>query len=390
MSANVTINVVLPTLTSIAAQQRPDRISPPFNCPHVFPANFWWFHNHGCSTGAVSDTGISFIAHVNADPFISDPTQSGVKYVQAVSAFRKFVSRGVRCWTHRVAESDVTSGWQRDTNDPYGLTSYSDFSGLLTSIGIDTNDSPGHPLTGFTDFNFVDAVYADDRFEMYIVYYSGTDPAHPPIQRPLGKLTWNWGGLVVFDWNGTDAVHHIRSTNPTLLTPTSTFPPQGIVTTDDVPCPGGPPFTDNRIDSSREFVKYHYIDFLGRDPNGDATHQPDLVGWNFWTSGISQCVFDLNCTHAQRVQTGLAFFYSGEFIGTDPDLANPPGSPGFNAPVYNRAFVKYCYLKYMHRNPFDDPNGWDFWTNDLNSTGNYGHMIDAFISSTEYRGRPFS
>jgi len=291
----------------------------------------------------------------------------------------------VKCWTHRVAESDVTSGWQRDTNDPYGITSSDDFSGLLTSLGIDTNDSPGHPLTGFTDFDFVDAAYVDDRFEMYLVYYSGTDAAHPLIQRPLGKLTWNWGGLVVFDWNGTDAVHHIRSTNPTLLTPTSTFPPQGVVTNVDAPCPGGPQFTDNRIDSSREFVKYHYIDFLGRDPNGDSTHPPDLVGWNFWTSGISQCVFDLNCIHAQRVSTGLAFFLSSEFIHSDPVMAIQPGSPGFDPQAYNRQFVYWCYWKYLHKPP-DDP-GWDFWTNVLNSDFNYAHMIDAFQLSADYRDR---
>ncbi|MBA3356642.1 MAG: hypothetical protein H0U18_12050 [Pyrinomonadaceae bacterium] len=53
-------------------------------------------------------------------------------------------------------------------------------------------------------------------------------------------------------------------------------------------------------------------------------------------SQISQCVFDLNCIHARRINTGLAFFYSGEFIQTDPDMASPPGSPGFNPAVYNR------------------------------------------------------
>jgi len=52
------------------------------------------------------------------------------------------------------------------------------------------------------------------------------------------------------------------------------------------------------------FVKYHYLDFLERNPAGDATHPPDLVGWNFWTSGISECVFDLNCIHGKRMPQG--------------------------------------------------------------------------------------
>jgi hypothetical protein len=219
---------------------------------------------------------------------------------------------------------------------------------------------------------------------MYLVYYSGSDPYNPPIQRPLGKYAWNWGGLVVFDWNGSDAVHRERYSNPVLSSPSSTLPLRPPVHHDEVRCPDGSPFTNNPIDSSRVFVKYHYIDFLGRNPAGDATHPADLVGWNYWTSGISQCVFDLNCIHSNRVNTGLAFFYSGEFINSDPEMANPPGTPGFNPAVYNRRFVYWCYRKYLGRDPTGDP-GWDFWTNDLNSSGNYAHAIDAFQSSTEYR-----
>jgi hypothetical protein len=223
---------------------------------------------------------------------------------------------------------------------------------------------------------------------MYVVYFS--DATTPSFQRPLGKLVWNWGGLVVLDWNGSDAIHHLRysaaSPGPRTSTPASSMVTmRGNVHDDnaDVPCPGGPPLTDNHIDSSRVFVKYHYLDFLGRNPAGDTTHPPDLIGWNFWTSQISQCVFDLNCIHAKRVDTGMAFFYSGEFIQTDPGMANPPGSPGFNPAVYNRRFVFWCYKKYLLKEP--DPDGWDFWTNKLNSTGDYGNIIDAFQLCGDYR-----
>jgi hypothetical protein len=214
-------------------------------------------------------------------------------------------------------------------------------------------------------------------------------------------LDWNWGGQVVFDWNwdARNAFHTIRSSlvppghrvgGPTNAPIVETH---GFVEpTVDVPCAGGPPLTNNTIDSSRVFVRWHYIDFLGRKPEGDDMVTPpvpsDLPGWNYWTSNISQCVFDLNCTHAKRISTGLAFFYSAEFSHTDPDLANPPGSPGFNAPVYNRAFVRYCYIKYLGVDPiFDDDGGWDFWTNVLNNDGNYAHMIDAFQVCGDYRDR---
>jgi hypothetical protein len=156
----------------------------------------------------------------------------------------------------------------------------------------------------------------------------------------------------------------------------------------NVPCPGGPPLTQNPIDSSRQFVKYHYEDFLRRNPNGvegDPRQPEDIRGWNYWTANISQCIFDLNCIHAQRINTGLAFFYSSEFVGSDPDMVNPPGSPGFNPPVYNRAFVKHCYIFYLGRDPITDPEGWEFWTRNLNSNGDYYHMIDASQVSGEYR-----
>jgi len=98
-------------------------------------------------------------------------------------------------------------------------------------------------------------------------------------------------------------------------------------------------------------------------------------------------MFDFDCIRTQRINTGLAFFLSAEFVQTDPDLANPPGSPNFSAPVYNRAFVKYCYSFYLRRNAERDPDGWDFWTNNLNSNGDYRHMIDAFQLSSDYRNR---
>jgi len=151
-----------------------------------------------------------------------------------------------------------------------------------------------------------------------------------------------------------------------------------------VPCPGGPSLTSNPIDSSRFFVRQHYLDFLNRD----APDTPTDRGWNYWTSGISQCVFDLNCIHSRRINTGLAFFYSGEFILTDPDMANPPGSQGFNPQVYNRRFVYWCYRKYLNRDPTGEP-GWDFWTNVLNSSGDYANIIDAFQLSADYRSRFF-
>lgn len=371
-----TINVVIPTLQSFTAQQVADRIVPPFECESFNPS---WRYKLGC--GVVP--GIEFSSTIQAQFFISDPAQSGIKYVQAVSEHRKTMEAGnLKCSTIRSDPMNIESGWQLDTMDPYIVEGFPvrRFS-EGNSLTIRTQDYPGQALTFATPLDHVDALEIDDRFEMYVVYFT-FDPANPTIQRTLGKLAWNFGGLVVFDEPG---VHQIRSTRgipgPKIGQATSSMVTMrgNVKDNQRVQCPGAPSFTNNRIDASRIFVRQHYKDFLNREP--------DAAGWNHWTSQISKCVFDFNCIYAERIHIGLAFFYAGEFSQNEPDLANPPGSPGFNAATYNRAFIRYCYKKYLGREP--DPAGWDWWTNDLNATGNYGHIIEAFITSPEYRDRPF-
>jgi len=250
-SSSVTIKSILPSLTSfVPTEQVPGAIWSPFTCLVPTSHTSLWRYSKGC-TALGSTVGMNFLGKVDVDSFISDPKKSGVKYVQAYSMFHKLMSRGIRCETSRSSEADVASGWRADRQDPtkdiYSLDSFNDFSGLLTSIGIDENDSPQRVLTHFYDDEFVDALYVDDRAETYLVYYSGSDPYNPPIQRPLAKYAWNWGGLVVFDWNGVDAVHHLRSTNPVVSSPSSPFPLNLPGSKDEVPCPDGTPFTNNPI-----------------------------------------------------------------------------------------------------------------------------------------------
>jgi len=392
VSKSFTINSTLPRLTHVTTHQNTDQISAPHACGNTFDEINWRFRL-GCPL-TLSQVGISFEANVETDGFISDGSQSAIKFVQAVSTFHKQMAQGMQCFTRRTVESNVASGWQLDTENPYGNDSW-DFSNL-SSFHVETNDSPSHPLTRFSDWDFNDAAYVDDRFEMYIVYFTGS-AGNPTRQRALGRYRWNWGGLAVLDWNGTDGVHTVHSSNPGVpvfdFTDSMVTMNGNVLDTNSMPvqCPGGPPLTSNRIDSSREFVKYHYIDFLGRDPSKDNFDAfppilADPVGWNFWTSNISQCIFDLNCVHNKRIATGLAFFLSGEFILSDPIMANGPGTPNFDQAAYNHEFVYWCYWKYLHKPP--DPDGWDFWTRSLNEgvdQNNYSHIIDAFQSSSDYR-----
>ena len=398
-SSSLTINSALPTLTSFTGNQVADQVTqgpqPGLSnpCGDVFP---FWLYRLGCG----AQEGMAFDASVHAQPgFISDPSKSGIKYVQAIKTFSKEI-KGGNLLCNMLDPANNAPGWELDSDnpfDPYVLPGYPvHYFSEGNDLSMHTHDYPDYKLTRVLDNEMRDALYVDDQFEMYVVYFAG-NPNSPNAgsQRPLGKVPWNRGGLVVFDPPGQ---HRIRS-SLTIAGPKTGIPTNSMVSLNGraqnnqfVPCVGAPLPTNNLIDSSRVFVRFHYKDFLGRDPDGNPNEpfdfeNTDLPGWKFWTSQISQCAFDLSCIDFHRANDGLSFFLSGEFVHTDPNLANPPGSPNFNPPVYNRAFVKICYLKYLHRDPADDPDGWNFWTNDLNSNGDYLHTIKSFLVSTEYRGR---
>jgi subtilisin family serine protease len=64
----------------------------------------------------------------------------------------------------------------------------------------------------------------------------------------------------------------------------------------------------NPIDVSEYFVRQHYLDFLGREP--------DESGFNFWSDQILECGNDLNCIERRRINVSAAYFLSIEFQQT--------------------------------------------------------------------------
>ena len=64
----------------------------------------------------------------------------------------------------------------------------------------------------------------------------------------------------------------------------------------------------NPIDTSGFFVRQHYADFLGRDP--------DPAGLNFWTNEIEICGTDTQCRQLKRINVSAAFYLSIEFQET--------------------------------------------------------------------------
>ena len=64
----------------------------------------------------------------------------------------------------------------------------------------------------------------------------------------------------------------------------------------------------NAIDGPDYFVRQHYLDFLGREP--------DEAGFNFWSGQIASCGSDAPCIEEKRINVSAAYFLSIEFQQT--------------------------------------------------------------------------
>jgi len=64
----------------------------------------------------------------------------------------------------------------------------------------------------------------------------------------------------------------------------------------------------NPLDTPEYFVRQHYVDFLGREP--------DESGFNFWSDQILSCGGDASCVEVKRINVSAAYFLSIEFQQT--------------------------------------------------------------------------
>jgi hypothetical protein len=64
----------------------------------------------------------------------------------------------------------------------------------------------------------------------------------------------------------------------------------------------------NVIDTPEYFVRQHYLDFLGREPDND--------GLNFWSNQMRGCGNDFNCLQRRTINVSAAYFLSIEFHKT--------------------------------------------------------------------------
>jgi hypothetical protein len=64
----------------------------------------------------------------------------------------------------------------------------------------------------------------------------------------------------------------------------------------------------NAIDTPEYFVRQHYLDFLGREP--------DQAGFDFWSDQILSCGGDSACIERRTINVSAAYFLSIEFANT--------------------------------------------------------------------------
>lgn len=393
--ASVNVNVILPTLLSFTAQSTLDQVTRDRHCTTGLPGAIY---SLGCYQGEADD-GIIFTARVQIPSvqYLSDPAQSGIKIKQFVSAYRKHVNDvgngNFECITARQSQDQVDTGWQLDSD---AVTIFAhptpNFSqgNVLTYSAF---DPPADTLDKYDPssiyFAMNDLLFVDDRFQTYVYYYVD-DPLFPTYEQPLKLATennyqfsyigWRFNAQVIFDPSVSFVKYRLQfSHTPSIfLAGTNSLPTlHGTVNPNYGVCPGDSAPSNNMIDGARCFVKQQYWDFLSREP--------DQGGLDFWTYQIASCEFDRNCISSQRNVVANEFFRSGEFQQTDPAMANPPGSPNFDPSVYNPAFVTHCYRNFLQRPP--ESGGLAFWTDVLNRTGDYTGVINAFITSYEYRNQ---
>jgi hypothetical protein len=71
---------------------------------------------------------------------------------------------------------------------------------------------------------------------------------------------------------------------------------------------GSPMSDENPLDTPEYFVRQHYRDFLGREP--------DESGFNFWSDQMLECGTDADCLERRRINVSAAYFLSIEFQQT--------------------------------------------------------------------------
>jgi hypothetical protein len=142
-----------------------------------------------------------------------------------------------------------------------------------------------------------------------------------PDGTPLAGVTMKLGGgatrKTISDSNGNYQFEGVKTDNFYTLTPSrlnDNFTPSSrsfslLGSVSDAVFTASPTgVSGNVIDSPDYFVRQHYLDFLGREP--------DESGFNFWSNQIIACDGDAACMERRTINVSAAYFLSIEFQST--------------------------------------------------------------------------
>ena len=125
----------------------------------------------------------------------------------------------------------------------------------------------------------------------------------------------------------------------------------------------------NAIDSEEFFVRQHYLDFLGREP--------DESGFNFWSNQIATCGEDADCRETKLVNVSAAYFLSIEFQRTGGLVDGLYRTSFGRAPNYAEFVPDTAVVSR------DVVMGRTNWESQL--TANKRAFIDAFVARSSFR-----
>ncbi|MBC8032046.1 MAG: ExeM/NucH family extracellular endonuclease [Pyrinomonadaceae bacterium] len=144
-----------------------------------------------------------------------------------------------------------------------------------------------------------------------------TDANGVPLAGAVVNLTGTQNRKFITDANGNYRFENVETNGFYTVRPTRTnysFSPaersfSQLGNNTEAAFTGSPSSSNvNLLNTPEYFVRQHYLDFLGREP--------DESGFNFWSDQILECGSDAGCQEAKRVNVSAAYFLSVEFQRT--------------------------------------------------------------------------
>jgi hypothetical protein len=183
-----------------------------------------------------------------------------------------------------------------------------------TCGGISSSQVPNNSF----GYGRVDALAAYNASALATISGTVTAPDSSPVAGVTVRLSGTTTTKTITDNNGFYHFDNLATQSSYTVTPERvnyTFNPGNLSFTltgnkTDATFTATPnaTVTANPIDTAEYFVRQHYLDFLGREP--------DASGFNFWSDQITSCGADAACIERRRINVSAAYFLSVEFQET--------------------------------------------------------------------------